>query len=218
MTIKKDSKLAKYIVYCGQRESPFGIADQNIASDFDKGSTGSSVLDAIIGGIPVVGDVADIISNKSKADNFGYISGKTCVTDNDTTGDAPDWSETKKYQRFIEDQRLAESMGLVEKSAVSAFLDDYYKEHPIDNSYEGILARRSGLTKENVIATLQIMEGMQFIADYEPKDLAPYPAEEVEEERIVLEENVENKLDQSGIIATIINSTHFDYIQRNYAV
>ena len=217
-TIKKDSKLAKYIVYCGQRESPFGIADQNIASDFDKGSTGSSVLDAIIGGIPVVGDVADIISNKFKADNFGYISGKTCVTDNDTTGDAPDWSETKKYQRFIEDQRLAESMGLVEKSAVSAFLDDYYKEHPIDNSYEGILARRSGLTKENVIATLQVMEGMQFIADYEPKDLAPYPAEEVDEERIVLEENVENKLDQSGIIATIINSAHFDYTQRNYAV
>lgn len=216
--IKKDSKLAKYIVYCGQRQSPFGIADQNIASDFDKGSTGSSVLDAIIGGIPVVGDVADIISNKSKADNFGYISGETCVTDNYTTGDAPDWSETKKYQRFIEDQRLAESMGLVEKSAVSAFLDDYYKEHPIDNSYEGILARRSGLTKENVIATLQIMEGMQFIADYEPKDLAPYPAEEVEEERIVLEENVENKLDQSGIIATIINSAHFDYTQRNYAV
>lgn len=44
-----------------------------------------------------------------------------------------------KYQRFIEDQRLAESAGLIEKSAVAVYLDKYYEEHPKDNSYEGIL-------------------------------------------------------------------------------
>ena len=37
-----------------------------------------------------------------------------------------------KYQRFIEDQRLLENMGLIEKSSVTAFLEDYYEKHPLD--------------------------------------------------------------------------------------
>ena len=217
-TIKKDSNLAKYILYCGQRQSPFGMADQNIANEVDVGSTGSNVGDSIIGAIPVVGDVVDIISNSNKLDNYGYIIGETCVTDNNVEGKAPTWSETKKYQRFIEDQRLAENMGLIEKSAVSAFLDDYYKEHPIDNSYEGVLARRSGLTKDQVIATMKVMEGLQFMAEYEPKDMDPYPVVVEEPDQIVLEENIEDRLDDSGVIAKVVYGTHFDYIQRNYAI
>ena len=85
-------------------------------------------------------------------------------------------------------------------------------------AYEGVLARRSGLTKETVIATLQIMEGMQFIAEYEPKDMDPYPAAEIKEEHIVLEENVENKLDMLGAIGVIVDNIHFEYSQRNYAI
>lgn len=64
-------------------------------------------------------------------------------------------------------------MGLVEKTAVTAFLDKYYDEHPLDNSYEGILARRSGLTKEAVVSTLDLIEVFDFVANYEPKRLGP---------------------------------------------
>ena len=68
-----------------------------------------------------------------------------------------------KYQRFIEDQRLLENMGLIEKSSVTAFLEDYYEKHPLDNSFEGILARKTGLTKENVITTIDTINYLTFI-------------------------------------------------------
>ena len=81
--------------------------------------------------------------------------------------------ETKKYQRFVEDQRLLENMGLIEKSSVTAYLEEYYEKHPLDNSYEGILARRSGLTKEQVVAYLDKLDYLAKIVDYDPTNKAP---------------------------------------------
>lgn len=78
-----------------------------------------------------------------------------------------------KYQRFTEDQRLLENMGLIEKSSVTAYLEEYYEKHPLDNSYEGILARRSGLTKDQVIAYLDKLEYLAKIAEYDPTGRAP---------------------------------------------
>ena len=96
-----------------------------------------------------------------------------------------------KYQRFIEDQRLAESAGLIEKSAVAVYLDKYYEEHPKDNSYEGILARYTGLTKENVIAILDGIEGLEFLASYNPDGYAPYnyTAKEDNNIKVTIENN-----------------------------
>lgn len=89
------------------------------------------------------------------------------------TGNVPSWSEAKYYQRYIEDQRLAEASGLIEKSSVTAFLEEYYKEHPLDNSYEGILARRSGLTKDQVVIALDLLDYNEFLASYDPTEMYP---------------------------------------------
>ena len=78
-----------------------------------------------------------------------------------------------KYQRFTEDQRLLENMGLIEKSSVTAYLEEYYEKHPLDNSYEGILARRSGLTKEQVVAYLDKLDYLAKVVDYDPTNKAP---------------------------------------------
>ncbi len=174
--INKNSDLAKYILYCDNRTSAFGFADQNIISgvtQIGNAETGSALGDAAvngaIGSIPVIGDMIDVLQNSEALLNAGYVSGQTCVAGNTTTSPVtPDWEDAKNYQRFIEDQQLAESMGLVEKSAVTAFLEEYEKENPVDNSYEGILARYSGLTKENVIALLDIMDYSNYIANYDP--------------------------------------------------
>ena len=64
-------------------------------------------------------------------------------------------------------------MGLVEKSSVTAYLEEYYEKHPLDNSYEGILARRSGLTKDQVIAYLDKLDYLAKIVDYDPTNKAP---------------------------------------------
>lgn len=204
-----DSWLAKYIVYCGQRSSPWGQADQNIAGEVDKaGSVGGTYGSAIIGAIPVVGDAFDIISDEQKLANYGWISGESCVIDNKTSGaDSAKWSDAKKYQRFIEDQRLAEAEGIIEESAVTKYLASYYEKHPLDNSFEGILARYSGFTKEKVSDTLALMELSEWVADYEPADLAPYAKKESKEEELKLEDkNIINTFEYIAInTAAIIN-------------
>ncbi len=214
-TIKKGSNLAKYILYCGQRQSPFGMADNNISSNIEGLSTGSSIGDSLVGSIPIVGDAIGALQQKNVIENYGYVSGEACVIDNSKSGAATygDWSENQQYQRFIEDQRLAENEGLIEKSAVTAFLDDYYEENPIDNSYEGVLARRSGLTKDQVVATLDTMEYVAWLAGYSPEDLAPYVPETEPETQYAFNEEEYNE----SISAILPNLFFEERRQRNYA-
>lgn len=190
--IKDDGDLARYIIYCGQRTSPWGSVDQNIAGDVDSGTVGNSIGDAALGVIPLVGDGLDIVSQTSKMKYLGYITGKACVTENDGEDlgiSAAEWKDNKKYQRYIEDQRMAEAAGIVEESAVTKFISKYYDEHPLDNSFEGVLARYSGLTKDTVIATLDSLDILAFKAEYEPATFGPYPVKEEDERRIEVEGN-----------------------------
>ena len=90
---------------------------------------------------------------------------------------------------FFAYQCLLENMGLVEKSSVTAFLEDYYEKHPLDNSFEGILARKTGLTKENVIETLDTINYLTFIADYDPEGYYPLNYQAPEEEKVRIENN-----------------------------
>ena len=198
--IKKNSKLAKFLVFCNQRQSPWGMTDQNIAtkvasldsSNYIDNVGVSAATDTVIGMIPVVGDLVDVVNNTQKAANLGWISGQSCVTNNNDSaavgGEAITWDEAKGYQRFIEDQRLSEQMGLVKESAVTEFLTEYYKENPLDNSFEGTLARYSGLTKDNVIALLDYVEVQNFIADYDPANLLPYAQKEGDEDVITVDD------------------------------
>ncbi len=222
--INGNSDLAKYIIYCDQRESAFGIADQNIANSVDEWSarTGSSGLDtgvnAAIGAVPVLGDVIDVMSNSNMLENLGYISGESCVAGNTVNNTkAPGWNEAKYYQRFIEDQSLAETMGLIEESAVTAFVREYREEHPLDNSYEGILARYSGLTKDDVVAVLDFVEYANYVANYDPSERYAFgmPAVEIEKE---LKFDNDNKVADNiwGILLGYIS--YADLRNRSFAI
>ncbi len=198
--VKEDSTLAKYIIYCGERSSPFGTIDQNIAGEVDKaGNVGGKVGSAIIGAIPIVGDVFDVASNKQKLNNVGWISGSSCVTGAKKEGDkTADWNERSRYyQRFIEDQRLAESEGIIEESAVTKFISSYYEKNPIDTSFEGQLARYSGQTKETVEATIALFELSEWLADYNPSELFPY----YNADDKIHQTNDEIQFEQNGVIA-----------------
>ena len=117
VTIDPDSDLAKYIKYCDNRQSTFGIADQNIVNEVGNTvNTGSNTVNGAIGALPVIGDVLEFIDDSKQIDNMGYITGESCVAGNTATyGSSPKWNKAKYYQRFIEDQSLAESMGVIEK-------------------------------------------------------------------------------------------------------
>ncbi len=182
--IKEGSNLSKYVKYCSERSSTFGFADQNISNDFQVGTVetdseaANTIANSGIGAIPIIGDALDVIQNTNVARNIGWITGETCVAGN-TSGGAdygngvtsatPSWSEEGEYyQRFLEDQRLMESIDPEYTSSEVAYLEEYYSNHPLDNSYEGVLARQSGLTKENVIIALETMKYLNYIAEYDP--------------------------------------------------
>ena len=221
--IKKDSDLMKYITYCGERTSAFGVVDQTIASDF-KASTGIPVLDAILGAAPIIGDLIDIYDSDVTSRNIGYIDGESCVAGNDLYLDtgatsSPKWDTAKYYQRFIEDQSLFESMGIIEESAVSVALNEYYEENPLDDSYEGMLARYSGLSKETVSDVLDIVSYLESTGNYDPSDKYVFgePAvddnNEDDEPLMLGHENV-----MGGEVTALEEIVYADLRNRNFAV
>lgn len=217
--INNKSPLAKYIVYCDQRQSQFGITDYNIANNVAKfGDTGSAVGNIVVGAIPVIGDVLDILNSGEQLANAGYISGESCVAGNGVDApESPNWSTSKYYQRFIEDQSLAESTGIIAESAVTAYLREYYEENPLDNSYEGMLARYAGLTTEQVADVIDILWYAEYIQNYDPTERYAFDgAELVDDEMTPVEFDNENVLASDDMPrGTII---YADVRNRNYVV
>ncbi len=237
--IDGSSDLAEYILYCDNRTSAFGIADQNIVNEVSKflqvdvqaggdennpndvvrsaTATFNTAANSAIGAIPVIGDAIDTVTNAKALASIGYISGESCVAGNDVQAAAsPDWETAKTYQRFIEDQSLSESMGLINKSAVTAFLEDYYEKNPLDNSYEGILARYSGMDKDTVVALLDIIDYGNYIADYHPEERYVFGAPVVETENELRFDN-ENELATTYFV--LLNQISFaDVRNRSFAV
>lgn len=218
--INDKSPLAKYIVYCDQRQSQFGITDYNIAQNVAKfGDTGSAAGNIVVGAIPVIGDTLDILNAKEQLDNSGYISGESCVAGNTlNTPDSPNWSTAKYYQRFIEDQSLAESTGLITESAVTAYLREYYEKNPLDNSYEGMLARYSGLTTEQVADVVDMLWYAEYIQNYDPTERYAFDGAELVDdgEMKPVEFDNENVLASDDMPRTSI--VYADVRNRNYTV
>ena len=119
---------------------------------------------------------------------------------------------------FFAYQRLLENMGLVEKSSVTAYLEEYYEKHPLDNSYEGVLALRSGLTKENVIALLNYAEDLVFLANYNSANYNPLHTNELSIRNTKHVKISNKKVSDNFTIATIQSAFDKSYRQRNYAI
>jgi len=176
--INPNSNLGAFIIFCGQRPSPWGAADANIAYQIRDTAVGAGtnfngILGTIIRNAPITGDMADIAEAAADAKNAPWIGGGICI--NSSTN--PDWGEFKYYQRYVEDQRWLVASGLIDTSSVEDVVGAYYDQYPLDNSYEGILARMSGMTKDDVIATLDLIDYMTFLAQYDPTDFYPIPTQ-----------------------------------------
>ena len=164
--INPDGELAKWVVSCAVRDSGFGVVDSNVMNAVTSLHTDNATLDTVVktgvSAIPVVGDIAGIADDFDELKEFEWATGKNCVDE-----------EYKYYSRYSEDQRMLESSGIIDESAVAQFLDDYYEKNPIDNSREGIIARYSGMTKDDVIETLATIEALEWYAEYNPTDAGP---------------------------------------------
>ena len=221
-----DSDLAKYLLYCNSRESAFGFADQNISDEIvswgkvrTKNSKLNTILNAGLSSTTLIGDTIDIFQSEEAIDGAGWIGGESCVAGNDNVyKKSPNWETGKLFQRFFEDQSLAETEGLVKKSAASAFLEEYYAEHPLDESYEGVLARRSGLSKDTVIAVLNYVEYGNYLAEYDPSTRFQFTKPVIEEEDQPMFFENENEVAENPVVILLNQISFADVRNRNFVV
>ncbi len=163
-----NSLLANKIMYCDERDSPFGVFDSNIANAFE---TSLGFAD----NIPVLNDVIDLVNAVEDMDpeTEGWARGSFCVMNPETN---PHYEEMIYLQHFTEDQRIAVQIELDEtrkedgtiKSPTLAYKEAWYEINPIDTSTAGLLARYSGKTKKETEEVIALIEYYNYIANYEP--------------------------------------------------
>lgn len=207
-TIVKNSNLYKYINYCTERDSPFGIVDANILNDMNVLGIENQTTGAVVSSIPIIGDLLDVYESANNEVNAKWADGRMCVNSNSNSS----WdSEMKYYQRYIEDNRILEQMGAIETNPVTVAKEDYLKDHPLDNSEAGYLSRIAGITKEDAEMVLAIADYYKFQEDYDGSTKFAFHTDNKEKE--LIEFNSEGK-----IFASLLNPIIFNDIRnRSYA-
>lgn len=160
--IKDNSNLARFIIYCTERDSPFGIQDANIANSLEKS------LGIVGDNMPILGDVVDIVNAIESEVYEGWVDGSICANSSKN----PYWErEMKYYQRYIEDRRILTREELEDENPVTAFKDAYYEQNPLDNSRAGYLARISGITKNDAEVVIAMNDYLALLDSYNPKNV-----------------------------------------------
>lgn len=163
-----NSLLANKIMFCDERDSPFGVYDANIANAFNI-SLGFG--DAI----PILGDAIDLVNalEDLSPESEGWATGAYCVMDKENN---PYFEELTYLQHYTEDARIATQIQLDEvknddgvvKNPTIAYKEAYYEKNPIDTSEAGLIARYTGNTKEDAEEMLALIDYYNYIANYEP--------------------------------------------------
>ncbi len=202
--IKKNSELAKFISFCTERESPWGVLDVNIMNSLqtDFGIVGNNLI--------IINDIVDIINAAEDVANRGWGTGDNCRMSSSN----PRWdSEFKYYQRYVEDMRILGGMDDEEDSnPVLAYQKDYYEEHPLDTSFTGTLARISGQSKDDVAFLMEYIDYSNKIANYDPSTRYAF-SENAEPQQISF---TEPQFDSTETILPTITAIFID--KRNYTV
>ena len=193
IVINEGSHLADFIEYGINNTAPCGWPNYNTASDMSTTAGAGTAGGAVISSVPVLGDLLDVVDQGTVLSKLDYLTCKATVkgntidqsyeTEDGGTATNPDLSteigswdgEIKYYESFVQSMHQAVVEGYIEENPVETYISQYYEKHPIDTSYEGTIARFSGMTKDQVSATLAFINVANFIAEYEPRSLYPTP-------------------------------------------
>lgn len=202
-----NSFLANKTMYCDERDSPFGVFDSNIANAFE---TSFGFADQI----PILNDVIDLLNAVEDMDpeTEGWALGSFCVMNEETN---PHFDELLYAQHFAEDQRIATQIELEEThkedgtitSPILAFKEAWYEVNPIDTSEAGLIARYSGITKDDAEDIIALIDYYNYLANYHP------PEEAKSKFKLKLTQGIKN-----DFLANIFNEVEFyDIRNRSYA-
>ena len=156
-TIVEKGGLGKFIVAQTSRQSTVGIKDAEVCKRFKELDTDfwGSIADAVaslLGMYKVCDRIEDVATNAK------YTLGNSNAEEN-----------LELYSAYMMRDEVKSLLNGTE-SSVAKFKKEYYEKHPLDESREGILARRSGLTKDEVRVALAYADYLMFIARYNPAE------------------------------------------------
>lgn len=180
------------------RNAPLGVPDAEIEAKYQPANTGVSILDKVIGAIPIIGGILDTVNSVDTLAHMSNILGDKYQRNT---------KENLMVQRYTTDQLIGEAMGVYDKSQMNAYIEKYREMHPEDNTTVGMIARRSGLSKDQVITAFRQINALLFIADYHPDGLGPLFFEEPATQ-ITLESSSSET--HQNMVSIIYNSTISD--------
>ena len=204
--VKEDSELAKFINFCVNRESPWGVTDANILNAL---STDGGI---VINNLPILNDVLDVVNFAENIAYQDWATGKNCINSEDN----PRWdTEFKYYQRYVEDMRIIGGMEEASGGAnpVLAYEQSYEESHPVDTSFEGTLARLTGYTKNDIAFIIEFVNYSNELAQYDPSTRISFGGEEQTNQEYHIENHKDNNL---YAIIPLTTNTFKD--RRNYLV
>ena len=88
------------------------------------------------------------------------------------------WNEIRYYQAYVELLEWMQAIGKLTSTTTGDAIARYYRDNPLDDSYEGIIARYSGMSKDHVVAVLDLINYAEFLANYDPSDMGPLKPQE----------------------------------------
>ena len=162
--IKEDSELGKFILSGTDREATFGVKSATICQRNKPGGLAGIIRkitnffrSLIHGASELENECSDIEPDVATGKNYTF-SAKNSNSD-----------RVKLLSAYILHDRVSSFLS-DEESNVTAFRNKYYEEHPLDNSYEGILARRTGLSKNEIQIALNYGNELIKLALYNPAE------------------------------------------------
>ena len=218
--IKESSDYAKYIIACVTNDAQPGTMNGKVEGYIE------GIQNNITGGNVVANGLVNFAANfvpfegfidsfdaAEQIDNFVWNSGQVCTG---KTSDAELNKKVKDFSMYNLDQRVLYDMDLVENNSTVSFLEDYYEENPLDNSYEGKIARFSGLSKEEVSDALALIDYYNYVANYKPNERYAFGKPVVEKEKEMKFDN-SNRL--AGNLVILLNQISYsDVRNRSFAV
>ncbi len=172
-TVKEDSKLQQYLIFGTERQSSPGVKDAGICDALSTGdeeaqSGWKKVINTITGAIGL-GNAGKKCTGKRARIATGEEYANTASN--------KEWDTTYKYyQGYVMETYVLELLGYYDeeegngKNPVVAAKDAYYEKNPLDQSYAGVIARYTGMDKEDVIAGVEGLRYLAYLESYDPSE------------------------------------------------
>ena len=154
--IVEDSDLGELVAISGRRQSTVGIKDSSVCETYRQ--LHNEPLDEFIQGL------AEIFGQYKACGGIAEVG----IGSKYTLGSADSNDEDLEYYATYVMYDRVKSLLDGTESSVSRFRKRFDEKHPLDNSREGIIARRSGLTKSEVRQALAYADYLVEIARYNP--------------------------------------------------